>query len=105
MTPHAFYKGLLRDMRTHLGEPKTFCPNCLKPFPCNGDDYCSNTCAEDHDTVLNGGTPLPEHERCTCGRDAAVAAFEIPRSEPHLSDCRLYVPHPEDHSHPLENEP
>jgi hypothetical protein len=103
MTPHAFYKGCLKDMRTHLGEAKAFCayPDCGKPFPTNGDEYCSDRCAEDHDTVLKGGTPLPAHERCDC------AAGELPGQglfRPHAFDCPCFVPHPEDYTHPLENE-
>jgi hypothetical protein len=98
MTPHAFYKCLLRDMRTHLGEPRDFCPNCGKPSPCNGDEYCSISCAEDHDTVQKGGTPLPGHERCNC------LAGNPPISRgPHSPSCPRYVPHPEDFTHPLEN--
>jgi hypothetical protein len=101
MTPHAFYRGQLRDMPTHLGEPKTFCPNCLAPFPCNGDDYCSDGCAEDRDTVLKGGTPLPEHERCMCPALVCSATHGFGR---HAWDCPCFVPHPEDYTHPLENE-
>lgn len=99
MTPHAFYKGQLRDMRTHLGEAKTFCPTCGKPCPCNGDEYCSDTCGEDHDTVQKGGTPLPEHERCRCPErlGSGVSPYG------HWPRCPRYVPHPEDFTHPLEN--
>jgi hypothetical protein len=99
LTPHAFYRGLLKDMRTHLGEPTTFCPNCPTPFPANGDEYCSDRCAEDHDTTQTGGTPLPEHERCTCpGRDYRART-------PHYDGCPRYVSRPEDYTHPMENEP
>jgi predicted amidophosphoribosyltransferase len=98
MTPQAFYKGLLKDMRTHLGEPKAFCAYCRQPFTIDGTEYCSDTCAEDHDTVQRGGTPLPEHERCTC-----IDAYR--RIGAHRQDCPRAVPHPEDDSHPLENEP
>lgn len=103
MTPHAFYKGLLRAMRTHLGEPRTFCPHCGQPFPTNGDDFCSDRCAEDHDTAQRGGTPLPEHERCMC-RDSTTQHLTIPGLPPHAPSCPQYVPHPEDYTHPLENE-
>lgn len=98
MTPHAFYKGLLKDMREHLGEPKTFCAYCRQPFASDGTDYCSDRCAEDHDTAQKGGTPLPEHEWCTCPSWAQQEYM-------HVSPCPHYVPHPEDYSHPLENEP
>lgn len=103
MTPHAFYRGLLRDMRTHLGEPKTFCayPACREPFAPTalGEEYCSERCAEDHDTAQRGGTLLPEHERCTCGY-----SVDRIRAWGHHVDCPQYVPHPEDYTHPLENE-
>lgn len=103
MTPHAFYKGLLRDMRTHLGEPKTFCayPACREPFAPTalGEEYCSDRCGEDHDTVQKGGTPPPENEQCTCHGGSWH------RGLGHRDDCPRYVPHPEDYSHPLENEP
>jgi hypothetical protein len=104
MTPQAFYRGLLKDMRTHLGEPKTFCayPVCGKPFTINGDEYCSDACGEDHDTAQKGGTPLPEHERCTCAGRTLHPHLVPP--ERHGSDCPCYVPHPEDYTHPLENE-
>lgn len=102
MTPQAFYKGLRRDMRTHLGEPKSFCayPACGQPFTPTalGEEYCSTPCAEDHDTVIKGGTPLPEHERCTCSGGLDY------RGRWHAQDCPRYVPHPEDYTHPLENE-
>lgn len=105
MTPQAFYKGLLRDMRAHLGEPRTFCayPACGKPFPTNGDEYCSDRCAEDHDTAQKGGTPLPEHERCTCAEQ--IQPLRAPFLTPlHYPGCPRYVPHSEDYTHPLENE-
>lgn len=96
MTPHAFYKGQLRDMRTHLGEPKTFCAYCRQPFMPDGTEYCSDSCAEDHDTMQKGGTPPPEHERCACSTSAYTG-------RPHTPSCPRCVPHPEDYSHPMEN--
>ena len=105
MTPHAFYKGLLRDMRTHLGEPKAFCayPTCGRPFPDDGATYCSARCAEDHDTVQKGGVARPD-ERCTC--DERMQPLRAPfLTRLHDSLCPRYVPHPEDYTHPLENEP
>jgi predicted amidophosphoribosyltransferase len=96
MTPHAFYKGCLKDMRTHLGESKAFCAYCGRPFTTNGDEYCSDRCAEDHDTVQKGGTTLPEHERCDCAPRPGEGLAG------HEQGCPRYVPHPEDYS--LENE-
>lgn len=90
-------------MRTHLGEPKTFCayPQCSRPFTPDGTEYCSTSCGEDHDTTQHGGTPLPEHERCTCPALIGSATHGVGR---HAWDCPCFVPHPEDYTHPLENE-
>jgi hypothetical protein len=104
MTPHAFYKGCLKDMRTHLGEPKAFCAYCRQPFASDDAEYCSDACAEDHDTMLKGGMPLPEHERCL-GAPCVIVNTHGQARRYHLSSCPLFVPHPEDYTHPLENEP
>jgi hypothetical protein len=99
MTPHAFYKGPMGGLSPTLTQR---CMYCDQPFPWDEQiEYCSITCAEDHDTVQKGGTPLPEHERCSC--DELDTMIPRPRHAGHFLDCPRYLPHPQDYSHPLEN--
>lgn len=64
MIPHFFYKGRLSAMRAWLGEPSTFCamPSCGAPVR-DGTEYCSNACAEAHDTQLRGLAPEDRSRR------------------------------------------
>jgi hypothetical protein len=66
----------------------------------DGHDWCSDRCAEDHDTAQKGGAPLPEHERCMCPALIGSATHGFGR---HAWDCPCFVPHPEDFTHPTEN--
>lgn len=87
MKPHALYVGPLKELHTLM---HCACGELIR----DGDDWCSDPCAEIHHKG-----DLPAKAPCTCAALIASATHGFGR---HAWDCPRYVPHPEDFTHPLE---